>query len=202
MGQRKRNGILLAILLTTALVVTAANATILNPSKYRLASGGIGNVIFSSGDLPIGEDDTYTDIRDTFIHGEDTTINARCYFAKTYGEIWDDIQDLYPGADFISGIHKLSLTREWQGAYETFSGEIDIEKPTKDDWDQVKGYAILPSYFNLIDIAERGAEVQGTHKVTYTVSVRIGMEWSTLLNDYGRIEDVVISEGTFDYVVK
>ena len=64
---------------------------------YRKFTGGVGNCIFSTAELPAEKESSYTDVRGEFKDGE--VIRARCYFAKpkrefeSHGKIYNSMRD-------------------------------------------------------------------------------------------------------------
>ena len=128
-----------------------------NPSLYRtidttsersrlegITGAGVGNIIFSTRDLPLNQEKTYTDLRDTFYVETDTSLFCCAYFPGTLGSLAGIIKSQYPGAKFLElwaelvttapEGESLSYSRQWQGPL-----------ADKENWDKLY-FRLLP-YF-------------------------------------------------------
>lgn len=96
-------------LITVFVLSGIASATLQIPSSYREIYptpadftdednpyGKVGNIVFSDSELPFKDESGY-DIKETFTHGEQDTIQGRAYFPDTALDI---VQDIGPEAGF------------------------------------------------------------------------------------------------------
>jgi hypothetical protein len=119
-------------------IAEEAKLVIKNPSSYRtidktsdrcklngIPDIGIGNVLFSTHELPFRQEKTYTDLRDTFYFGKDTSLYCRAYFPGTLSSLVGIIKSQNPGVDLLEPWAELVLIapggdssvypREWPG---------------------------------------------------------------------------------------
>jgi hypothetical protein len=213
---------------------TIANSSpvILNPSKHRkidhtssyakeheIKGVGVGNVIFSSHELPYKNESAYTDIRDTFTWGKDTSLFARSYYPGTMDSLKKMVKSQLSKAVYIEKWARLEVYPEGDTRNVIrYSKQILDEGADADQWDQQR-FNLLPfhgadspeqdfRFINLADKASLGGpgpkdvyiEVfirfqTGTKRVTKAQS-----DGSVVTEDEPIFADFLISHGKFKYV--
>ena len=191
-------------------------AEIKNPSKYRVIDKmsqmaqmkgigglGVGNIIFSTQELPYLNEAGYTDIRDTFYFGEDTSLHARAYHPGTYESMIEKLKSQVPGAEFIKRFAVLEVFG--QVPYQLYA-KMSFGNPLDEfaDWDQER-YDLLPykggneQHFTAVDLSA-DIYVSGQE---YTVTISSYIQFQTgvnLLTGEGIYTDYLISYGEFKYI--
>jgi hypothetical protein len=210
-----------ALIFVGALLFLAFNslAEIKNPTKYRVIDTtseryqlygikgmGIGNIIFSSQELPKGEEAGYTDIRDKFIFVDDTSIHCRVYYPGTFESMIEKVES-ETGYEFITKHALLEVTDHAGGPF-PLRATMTFTTPISDiaDWDQER-FDLLPyeggpdQDFNMVNLSDDYYKPG----ITYTVSIWVDLRFKTgvnLLTGETLWVDYVIAYGKFDYIGK
>jgi len=191
-------------------------AEIKNPSKYRVIDKtsqmaqmkgigglGVGNIIFSTQELPYLNEAGYTDIRDTFYFGEDTSIYFRMYYPGTIESMVEKLKSQVPGARANEFYGVLKVSSEVSSTDKTnMSWPMNLD--TRGDWDQGSWQLLLykggeEQPFNGVDLSADNY-VSGQE---YTVAISIYIQFQTgvdLLTGEGIYTDYLISYGEFKYI--
>lgn len=209
------------------------------PSKYRKINDktsdaywkdsiegiGIGNAIFSSKNLSLGED-KYEDIRDTFYYQKDTSIYCCLYLPGTLRSIVNVFKSKVKGAEFIDLLCQLSVLRWVTSDYWKTSGWDLLVDPAWmhlgkyfdkiADYDK-HFYPLLPykeggvgQLFKQIDLSKiLDKSKPGTYKVKILIWCRFqtGKKWvsrtegnETVTTEEPITNDYPISYGEFSYI--
>lgn len=222
--------ILLVVLLLSTYILAAELKPVIDvPSKYRtidtkstvalewgIKGVGLGNIIFSSKELPFKEEDKYEDIRDTFYFGKDSSIHCRAYYPGTVESLIKIVQSKVKNAEFVE---KWAIMTVEGGGARGAHGESKASFPNDEKslgWDTQR-FDLLPyvggddqdfTYINLSDKNSLGKgenrvdidlylEFQtGTKLVTRTEGDEVVTREEPVYSDY------LISHGNFKYIVE
>jgi len=210
--------ILMFLMILSFLLLTINSpAEIKNPSKYRVINTtskraklngvqglGVGNIIFSSQEMPKGGEDGYSDIRNTFYFGDDTSIHCRAYYPGTFESMIEKVKSSVSGVKFINKHAVLEVN----GPGENFPLRAKMTSTTPiaeiADWDQER-YQLLPysagsnQDFNQVNLSED--DYQSGQE--YTVSISVYLKFQTGVDKLtgGPIyTDYLIAYGEFKYI--
>lgn len=132
-----RATITLSLAIVAVCYAGAAFADLRTPnSTYRAVKDGVGNCIFSTGDLPFDKEASYRDVKTSFGTG-DVPVQIRCYYPKQLkeyvplGRFWNQIRD--------EGVWNNLFTIESKGGRLQFD-RVGEYRPTSEslEWDQMR----------------------------------------------------------------
>lgn len=192
------------------------NKTSNDALEWGIKNVGVGNVIFSSGELPFGKEETYKDIRDTFYYKVDNSIHCRVYYPGTLKSLVEIVRSQNPKAVFEKRwalLWVLGDNYERQ-AKMSFITDLDGEEA---DVEQQR-FDLLPytggedQDFSDLDLSKI---LDGSKPGTYSVIVSVFLKFRTGEKEVTRVEngalvtrkeptytDYMISTGEFKYIVK
>jgi|GEM_PF-6587321 len=215
--------LLVALLLSTSVLAQELKPVIDSPSKYRkidtksklalewgIKGVGVGNIIFSSKELPMGEEDKYGDIRDTFYFGKDTSIHCRAYYPGTIRSLIKIVESQVKNAKFVKQWAIMTVTSERKD----IEAKMSFTEESL-DWDTQR-FDLLPFVggddqdFNDINLSDENILEKGEN----AVEIKVFLRFQTGTKLVTRVEgnevvtreepvytDYLIANGEFKYIV-
>jgi hypothetical protein len=154
--------------------------------------------------MPKGGEDGYSDIRNTFYFGDDTSIHCRAYYPGTFESMIEKVKTLVPTAEFVN--HHAVLEVVGSGDAFPLRAKMTSATPIADiaDWDQER-YQLLPysagsnQDFNQVNLSEDN--YQSGQEYTVTISQYILFQTGVdLLTGEPLYDEYLISYGEFKYI--
>ncbi len=180
------SSVLILVLLAGAVTVAQA----LTPSKYRQIHNDEGNCVFSTGDLPLADEDSYA-LRTAFGSGEHP-VQARCYFPASMNEmaqrgpVYNELRDdrnlrVYVQIESPSRAPDLTRSVTVNFSYKDFMTEWDRMRyfldPGHPDCSVKALQGFSGTCLDLDQVARRMAE-QEKASLPYTVTMCITPQYS------------------------
>lgn len=206
--------LMLTLILITVVVNAEVVPVLVTNSKYRkidktskdalewgIKGVGVGNIIFSSHELPKGEEDKYQDVRDTFYYKVDNEIHCRVYYPGTLGSLRKVIESQNPNYKFIKRWSMLWIYGNKYDRQVKMSFDPSSENEVA-DWDQQR-FDLLPYVggedqdFNEIDLSKA---LDGREPGTYLVIISVFYKYQTgtkLVKTYEDGKEVIREEPTY-----
>jgi len=214
------------LLLSTSVFAEGLKPLIAIPSNYRtidtksklalewgIKGVGVGNIIFSSKELPLKQEDKYGDIRDTFYFGKDASIHCRVYYPGTIGSLIKIVESQVKNAKFVK--HWSIMTVISEKKY----NEAKMSSATDQDllgWDTQR-FDLLPfaggdeQDFNAINLSDENILEKGDNVVEIKVFLKFqtGTKWvskvegdKVVTREEPVYVDYLIANGKFNYIVE
>lgn len=185
--------------------------------EWGIPGAGVGNIICSTKELPKGEEDKYTDVRDKFYYGEDKSIHCRIYYPGTLSSLEKmALANLKPGSKLEKRWAVLKVSPA-KGLGEIGVARMNFGTVTEEvkDWDTQR-IDLLP----YVGGEDQDFEQVNLSKILdnhdpgeYNVSIDFGMKFNTgtkqvttyengklVTRDEPTYRDYIIATGIFKYI--